>query len=360
MFRLVAVALGVSLAALVSAQDTKWQPPPTPDGWKAVVSKDGRYRFVIPKDVKGSGTRTRTFSAKGFKAAIEVNYATLKDGTALEVQSAALSGTALKGMSTDQVIDLFVQAEKDDGFTVSVPREVKVGEVKAREYRLSDAKQQRRLVIFAVKPHVYTLEVSAADAAKLDAEAANTFLTSFVLVPDEVVKAQAKERADKQATADKDNTEKLGAKWTADLKAMTPPDAPAVGMVRGVEFKPDRVTLEPGGWLYFRQGGGKPGMFFPDAEVSLWMPSLKPNESVAGKTIEVGKGTNPGLAPHVRISTLPDGAKVPKTEPFVANYTLKLTFGDKDKDGSIPGTIYLCTPDAAKSFVAGKFTVKEK
>jgi hypothetical protein len=211
-------------------------------------------------------------------------------------------------------------------------------------------------VLFAVKPRVFSLEVAAADATKLDTDTANTFLKSLVLVPEEVVKAQAKARAEKQATTDKESVAKLGAKWTADLKEMTPPDAPAIGMVRGREFKPDAVTLETGGWLYFRKGAGR----FPEAEVSLWLPGLKPNESVANKTIEVGKGTNPTLVPHVRLSTLPAGAKVPKIEPFVTNYSLKLAFGVKDKDGSIPGTIYLCTPDAARSWVAGKFTVKEK
>lgn len=356
MIRIAAVALGVSLAALALAQNAKWEPPPTPDGWKAVVSKDGRYRFVVPKDAVKSGTRERNFSTRAFKAAVLVNYATLKDGTVLEVQAATLGGTGLKGKTTAQVLELFVQAERDDGYKVSAPKEVKVGEIKAREYRLSNGKQQRRLVLFAVKPRVFTLEVAATDASKLDTEAADTFLKSLVLVPDEVVRAQAKERADKQAAADKGNTAKYGAKWTADLKEMTPPDAPAVGLVRGREFKPDSVTLQAGGWLSFKQGSGR----FPAVEVSLVLTGLKPNESVANKTYEVGKGTSPALSPHIRLSTLPAGAKVPKTEPFVTGYALKLTFGAKDKDGSIPGTIYLCTPDAARSWVAGKFTVKEK
>lgn len=355
MVRIAAIVVGVLFVAPASAQDTKWQPPPTPDGWKAVVSKDGRYRFVIPSDVKGSGTRERTFSARGLKIAVQVNYCTLKDGTILEVRGSTLTGSELKGMTVEQVLDNFIDLEKEDGYTVSDPEEVMVGDIKARAYRLKNDKQSRRLVLFGVKPRVFALEVAAADAAKLDTETASTFLKSFVLVPVEVVKAAAKERTEKQEAADKENVAKYGAKWTTDLKEMTPPDAPAVGLIRGREFKPDAVTMQPGGRLVFRQGGGT----WPDVEVELWL-ILKPNESVENKTYEVGKGLKPAVTPHIRLGTLPEGAKVPKSESFVTGYSLKLTFAAKDKDGAIPGTIYLCTPDTARSWFAGKFTLKEK
>jgi hypothetical protein len=353
MIRIATVVLLASFAASVRAQESKWQPPAPPEGWKSVVGKDGRYQFATPKDAKGSGTRERTISTRGFKAAVQVNYCTLKDGTVLEVRSASLSGPELKGMSVDQVLDVFAEVEKEDGFKVSEPKEVKVSGVKAREYRLTGDKASRRLVLFAVKPRVYVLDVAAPDPARLDSETANTFVNSFVLVPVEVVNAAAKERAAKREAAGKENMAKYGAKWTADLKEMTPPDAPAVGVIRGREFKPDAVTLQPGGRLNFRQGTGTR----PDVEVELWL-ILKPNESVENKTYDVGRGVKAAVTPHVRLATLPEGAKLPKSESFVANYSLKLTFGTKDKDGAIPGTIYLCTPDAAKSFLAGKFTVK--
>jgi hypothetical protein len=356
MMRIAAVAFGVSFAALALAQDTKkWQPPPTPEGWKALVSKDGRYRFAVPKDIKGSGSRELTSTRRGLKVAIQVNYFTLKDGTLLEVRGATLAGTALKGTTVDQVLDEFIAIDKENGYTVSAPTQIKVGDIKAREYRLSNDKHSQRRVVFGIKPRIFELEVTSADAAALDTEIASTFLKSLVLVPDEVVKAAAKERAEKQGTVDKENLAKLGAKWTANLKEMNAPDAPAVGLIRGREFKPDSVVVEPGGWLVFRQGARTR----PDVKVDVTL-FLKPNESLENKTYEVGKGIMPALPPHIRISTLPKGAKLLKTEPFVSNYSLKLTFGAKDKDGSIPGTIYLCTPDAARSWLAGKFTVKEK
>jgi hypothetical protein len=355
MRHIVAVTVGLSFAVLALAQDAKWEPPPTPEGWKAVVSKDGRYRFAVPKDAKGGGTRDRTFSTRGFRAAIQINYTRLSDGTVLEAGSATLSGADLRGKTVDQVLDFMIDYEKEQGFKASEPKEVTVGDIKAREYRVSNDKVSKRVVLFGVKPRVFSLEVQSSDPAKLDTETANTFLKSFVLVPDAVVKAAAKERAEKQSAAGKENMEKYGAKWTADLKEMTPPDAPAVGVIRGREFKPDTVTLQPGGRLVFREGSGT----FANAEVELWL-ILKPNESVENKTYEVGRGVRAAVTPHVRIATLPEGAKVPRQESFVANYSLKLTFGAKDNDGAIPGTIYLCTPDAARSFFAGKFSAKAK
>jgi hypothetical protein len=94
-------------------------------------------------------------------------------------------------------------------------------------------------------------------------------------------------------------------------------------------------------------------------EVELWL-ILKPNESVENKTYEVGRGLRPPVTPHVRLATMAEGAKVPRSVSFLANYSLKLTFSAKDADGAIPGTIYLCAPDAARSWFAGKFTAKEK
>ena len=97
----------------------------------------------------------------------------------------------------------------------------------------------------------------------------------------------------------------------------------------------------------------------PDVKVDVTL-FLQGNESLENKSYEVGRGVMPPLSPHIRIATLPKGARLLKVEPFVNNYSLKLSFGAKDKDGAIPGTIYLCTPDAARSWLAGKFTVKEK
>jgi hypothetical protein len=47
----------------------------------------------------------------------------------------------------------------------------------------------------------------------------------------------------------------------------------------------------------------------------------------------------------------------PKSEMFMEKYAMKLEFG-KEADEKLPGKIYLCMPDEAKSFVAGTFVAE--
>ena len=261
----------------------------------------------------------------------------------------------LKGVTFGEVMDAMIAGmEKDDGFSASARKEVMVGKIKAREYRLTKDKEAWRMVMFAAKPRIYILNVAADSPAKLDTETAHTYLGSLVLVPAEVVKAAAKEKAAKDEQANKANQEKYGVKWTVKLDEMTPPEAPVVGVIKGKEFKPETVALQPGGWLVFRQG--EKGAF-ADVEVKLWLIP-KAGESLENKTYEIAASKSGG--PHVQMSTMPAGRKLPQTESFLTRYALKLTFGAKAGDGSIPGTIYLCTPDSGKSFLAGSFTAKVK
>jgi hypothetical protein len=352
-----AVAVAGTLAVVSLSQETKWEPPPAPKGWKAVVSKDGTYRFAFPPGSKRSGTRDRTFSAGGLRGKWQIDYCLLKDETLFEVQMAVLSGQRLRGMTYGDIINSTLDSEREDGFKVSEPKDVAVGEIKARKYRLTKDKVFRRTVFFVVKPRIYLLNVGADDAASLDGETPNTFLKSFVLVPAEVVKAQAKEKAAKDEQTGKENLEKYGVKWTTALNEMSPPDAPVVGVIRGKEFKPDSVTIDSGNWPAFRQG--EKGAFAA-IEVKVWLLP-KAGESVDNKTYEIGPaGVKAGSTPHVQIATMPPGRRLPQSESFLNKYAMKLTLDAKDSDGSIPGTIYLCTPDSGKSFLAGRFTAKVK
>lgn len=106
-----------------------------------------------------------------------------------------------------------------------------------------------------------------------------------------------------------------------------------------------------------RQGGNET---FADIQVELLF-LVRGSESVENKTYEVAAATtNPAGSPHVRLATKGETDRIPKSESFINKYALKLTFGAKDADGNIPGTIYLCTPDSGKSFLAGKFTATVK
>jgi hypothetical protein len=351
-----AVIVALSFAVLALAQDAKWEPPAAPEGWKAVASKDGRYRVAFPENYRSLGTRDRTIAKPGLRALFKYAYATSRDGIMFDSGSATLSTADLRGKTVDQALDVFVALEKAEGFTASAPKEVTFAGHKAREYRLTNGKVSRRLIVFGVTPRIFVVEVAAADASKLDGEAAETFFKSFVLVPEAVVRASIKEPAtEKSGMSDKESLAKYGAKWTKDLKEMTPPDAPVVGVIRGREFKPDSVTLQRTGHLTFRQGLGT----VPDVEVDL-MFVVKPRETVENRTIEVGEGRRPQFTPLVRLTTLPEGKKAATPDSFPWNYSLRLTLGAKNKDGTVPGTIYLCTPDAARSFLAGKFTATMK
>jgi hypothetical protein len=355
MRHLAAVAVCLSFAILAVAQDAIWEPPAAPEGWKAVASKDGRYRVAFPINYRSLGTRDRTIAKPGLRTLFKYTYATSRDGIMFDSGSATLSAADLRSKTVDQALDVFVALEKAEEFSASEPKEVTFAGHKAREYRLTNGKVSRRLVVFGVTPRIFVVEVAAADASKLDGESAETFFKSFVLVPEAVVKDVVKERTDKPVMSDKESLEKYGAKWTKDLKEMTPPDAPVVGLIRGREFKPDSVTLQRTGHLTFRQGLGT----VPDVEVDLVFV-VKPRETVENRTIEVGEGRRPQFTPLVRLTTLQEGKKVATPESFPWNYSLRLTLGAKNKDGTVPGTIYLCTPDAAHSFLAGKFTVTMK
>ncbi|HEX4588926.1 MAG TPA: hypothetical protein VH120_03295 [Gemmataceae bacterium] len=355
----VAAVVFAAFAVLSSAQDTTWEAPKPPEGWRSVISKDGTYVFAVPTAPGRTGTRERTLSFGGVRTRVLINYCQLKDGPLLEVHMESLSGPSLRGLTVGDALKGCIDSEKEEGFKVSEPKDVMVGDIKAKEYRLSKDTINRRLIIFAVKPRIYMLNVAVeGDAAKLDGDLADTFLKSLALVPAEVVKARAKERAAKDEQTGKENQEKYGFKWTTSLKEMIPPNEPVVGLIRGKEFKPDTVTLDPGNWLTFRQGvKGR----YADIEVKLWLLP-KAGESVENKTYEIGPaGAKAGEStPHVEIATMAENARIPQRQSFLNKYALKLSLGAKGADGSIPGTIYLCTPDANKSFLAGQFAAKAK
>src|SRR5262249_47372628 len=149
----------------------KWEPPAPPSGWKAVTAKDGTYQFAIPPGVGRSGTRDQSINVGGVRVRSQISYYRLKDGVTLELGSVIPSGSALKGVTYGEVMDAIVTGlEKDEGYSTSAKKDAMVGKIKAREYRLTKDKEAWRMVMFAVKPRIYLLNVAAEDAAKLDTE----------------------------------------------------------------------------------------------------------------------------------------------------------------------------------------------
>ena len=360
------VVLFAALGTLATAQTPKvepkaadakkdakpWEPPAVPEGWRAVASKDGTYRFAVPKGTTRTGTRERSLNTAGLRVRYQIDYAQLKDGTTLEVQVATFTGAALKGAKVSDVAAGLLAGEVDEGFEASAAKAVTVGELKGNEYRLTKDKLSRRLVILNAKPRIILLNVASTDAATLDDETAETFLKSFGMVPVEVVLAARKEAADKVEAV---VAAKLGFKWTLELKEMNAPDAPVVGTVRGRDFKPDAVKYA-NGQLKFVQGKE----VFAEVEVGVFLDP-KQGEGVADRAYELSPGKGfPIGPPRVELSAMAPKAKLPTSESFRDKYALKLTLGALAADGTLPGTIYFCAPDASRSYFAGTFKATTK
>jgi hypothetical protein len=164
---------------------------------------------------------------------------------------------------------------------------------------------------------------------------------------DSAVKAPADKQGTAPATEPAKGPKGSEIGWNADVKKLVIPNAPVSGKLHGQTFIPDKVKFE-NGTLTFRRGKE----LFADQEVSI-MLFLQGDERPGGKTFEIGTAADFG-SPHVHLHYKEAGQDFPKTEMFMDKYAMKLEFG-KAADDKLPGKIYLCAPDAAKSVVAGTF-----
>jgi hypothetical protein len=133
--------------------------------------------------------------------------------------------------------------------------------------------------------------------------------------------------------------------WTLDVKNMRFPDGPASGKVAGQAFKVDAAELDNGS-LILRQGEDGPDGLEVHVVLSFRAKSF------GGKSYEVTPGQKDSDVPTVTLNG--KGTEDPKGPRFFKEYAMRLEFG-QEKDGKLPGKIYLCLPDAAKSHVAGTF-----
>jgi DNA-directed RNA polymerase subunit RPC12/RpoP len=133
--------------------------------------------------------------------------------------------------------------------------------------------------------------------------------------------------------------------WTLDLSNAVPPDTTVAGSIHGSGFLCEKAVLQ-GGRLSLGQGKTWPW----DLGISLNL-FARQGEELSGKTVEIDPERP--RAPHV-VLRWKDGQRQPATTNINRGYALKVTFGQAT-NGHMPGTIYLCLPDPAKSFVAGTF-----
>jgi len=166
--------------------------------------------------------------------------------------------------------------------------------------------------------------------------------------------------------------------WLADATTAQFPNRAASGTVHGSRFEMQRAEITGGetkgadgkpydhGTYFIHLRSGKE--FFADKEFTIFV-ATKLGEKLDGKAytlkiggnfaqtvkVKVGNVTYPAIQ-GVHMSYTVPGKSLPETEMFMDKATLRLEFG-RSSGGKLPGRIYLCVQDKAKSFVAGTFTL---
>ena len=133
--------------------------------------------------------------------------------------------------------------------------------------------------------------------------------------------------------------------WTLELTNAVIPDIPLTGKIHGSNFVCDRSVLV-GGLLLCGEGTA------PPYDLGFGVDLVaRQGEELSGKTVEVPPDRS--NAPKVGWRWKNE-QRQPVTQIISNGYLLKVTFGQA-ANGHMPGRIYICLPDADKSFAAGTF-----
>ena len=132
--------------------------------------------------------------------------------------------------------------------------------------------------------------------------------------------------------------------WTLTLDEAVIPNAPVAGRIHGQDFIVERAAYQNGA-LILRQGTRGP----VESGVIISFSGAQP-EALAGQTINVSADTEKAAPVSLRWK---DANGVQKGN-YDVGYALRLEFGAAAM-GRLPGKIYLCTPDAEKSYLMGTF-----
>ena len=135
--------------------------------------------------------------------------------------------------------------------------------------------------------------------------------------------------------------------WTLDLTNAVLPDSVAAGSIHGSGFLCERSTLQ-GGTLTLRQGKGWP----PDLGLTVFLVARQ-GEELSGKKVDVPADRQPPV-PRVILRWKDDQQEARTENINQGGYALRIAFGEAT-NSRMPGRIYICLPDAAKSVVAGRF-----
>jgi DNA-directed RNA polymerase subunit RPC12/RpoP len=133
--------------------------------------------------------------------------------------------------------------------------------------------------------------------------------------------------------------------WTLALGTDAIPDSPVAGRIHGQNFIVERASFQNGS-LMLRAGTHGAVEFGAFINFSGAQP-----EALSGKTINVT--TNADKAARVSFRWKDASGTVQK-ENYDDSYALRLEFGTL-ANNRLPGKIYLCLPDAEKSYLLGAF-----
>jgi hypothetical protein len=133
------------------------------------------------------------------------------------------------------------------------------------------------------------------------------------------------------------------ANWKLELDASPIPDTPVAGRIHGQDFIAERAIFQNGAFT-LRAGTRGP----TDFGVTVNFGGV-PAETLSGKTIQVASRA----LKDARV-TLHWKDDRPQKRDYHDGYAMRLEFGPLARN-RLPGKIYLCLPDAEKSYVLGSF-----
>ena len=133
------------------------------------------------------------------------------------------------------------------------------------------------------------------------------------------------------------------ARWMLNLEAATIPDSPVAGRIHERDFICDRAILQ-GGALTLRGAA--------DLGATINFGGVLP-EALVGQSINVA--TNAEKAARVILRWKEGNLSL--RENFTNGYALRIEFGLLENN-HLPGKVYLCMPDAEKSYITGNFNAE--
>jgi len=135
--------------------------------------------------------------------------------------------------------------------------------------------------------------------------------------------------------------------WKLNLDLATIPATPVAGRIHGQDFIIERASFQ-NGTLTLRQGTRGPVDFGVTINFSGAMA-----EALAAQTIHITTNTEEAARVTLRWSNDANSGR----ESFNTGYAMRLEFGLLE-NGRLPGSLYLCTPDADRSYLLGTFTAE--